>query len=100
MLFFTKICIAVQSIDRERSMARWTPPPIDIWAPRRISECGMRSAEWGRDGDFLLIPHSAFRIPKSLESLRMPVRLRDAAFAFVFEKFVHRGEDDAGAAGF
>ena len=29
----------------------------------------------------------------------MPVRLRDAAFAFVFEKFVHRREENAGAGG-
>src|ERR1044072_855233 len=36
MLFFTNICAAVQSIDRARSIARWTPPPIDMWAPSRI----------------------------------------------------------------
>jgi len=45
-------------------------------------------------GDFF-IPRSDF-----LEPLRVPVWLRDAAFAFVFEKFVHRREDDSGAAGF
>src|SRR5205807_7672163 len=33
-----------------------------------------------------------------LKSLRMPVRFRDAAFAFVFEKFIHRREENAGAA--
>jgi len=36
MLFFTKICIAVQSIEQERSIARWTPPPIDMCAPSRV----------------------------------------------------------------
>ena len=37
MLFFTKICMAVHSIERARSIAMCTPPPIDMWAPRRIS---------------------------------------------------------------
>jgi four helix bundle protein len=36
MLFFTKICIAVHLIEHDRSIARCTPPPIDMWAPRRI----------------------------------------------------------------
>jgi hypothetical protein len=27
----------VQEIERDRSMARWTPPAIDMCAPRRIS---------------------------------------------------------------
>src|SRR6202011_3366986 len=44
------------------------------------------------------IRHSSFS--DSLESLRVPVRLGDAAFAFVFEKFVHRREHDPGAPGF
>src|SRR4051794_24197137 len=35
MLFFTKIWIAVQSIEQPRSIARCTPPPIDMWAPSR-----------------------------------------------------------------
>src|SRR3954465_8027185 len=36
MLFFTNICSAVPSIEHDRSIARWTPPPMDMWAPRRI----------------------------------------------------------------
>src|SRR2546423_9460748 len=47
---------------------------------------------------FFVIRHSS--LSDSLESLRVPVRLRDRAFAFVFEKFVDGGEDYAGPAGF
>src|SRR5438309_2599447 len=36
---------------------------------------------------------------ESLKSLRMPVRFGEAAFAFIFEKFVNGREDDAGAFG-
>jgi hypothetical protein len=36
----------------------------------------------------------------NLKSLRVPVRLRDRAFTFVFEKFVDRCEHDSGATGF
>ena len=35
-LFFTNICIAVQRIDRARSMAMLTPPRMDMCAPRRM----------------------------------------------------------------
>src|SRR5437763_3807922 len=47
---------------------------------------------------FFVIRHSS--LSDSSESLRMPVRFRDGPFTFVFEKFVDRGEEDAGAAGF
>jgi hypothetical protein len=45
MLFFTKICIAVHSIERARSIARCTPPPIDMCAPSRIADCRFLSAD-------------------------------------------------------
>src|SRR5713226_9353836 len=35
------------------------------------------------------------RNDKELESFRMPIRIFQAAFAFVFEKFVNRCEQDA-----
>ena len=49
MLFFTKICMAVQLIERARSIAMCTPPPIDMWAPKRISDFGVRIADRVRD---------------------------------------------------
>src|SRR3954470_1768468 len=104
MLFFTKICIAVQSIDRDRSIARCTPPPMDIWAPRSgIADFRLPIADWGqtvrrrfRAGRFINLQSAI----DNLKSLRVPLWLGDTAFAFVFEKFVHRGEEDAGAAAF
>src|SRR5205807_5072971 len=49
-------------------------------------------------GRFLLIQQSAFSIQKS-EYLRMPIRLFQAAFGFVLEKFIERSEDKSGPAG-
>src|SRR3954465_1388654 len=38
MLFFTKICMAVHAMEQARSIAMCGPPPMDMWAPRRISD--------------------------------------------------------------
>src|SRR4051812_42338858 len=42
-------------------------------------------------------PHSPIRNPQSLESFGVPVRLLQAAFAYVFEKFIDRREQEPGA---
>src|SRR6266849_6133604 len=33
--FLRKICTTEQPTSRPRSRARWTPPAMDMWAPRR-----------------------------------------------------------------
>src|SRR5881394_2551088 len=96
MLFFTKICMAVQLMERARSIDVCRPPLIDMWAPRRILECGMRIAECARcsrRGWF--IPHSAIANPQLLKSLRMPVRFFQTSFTGILEKLVDRREQDA-----
>src|SRR5437867_12599054 len=92
MLFFTNICIAVQRIDRARSMAMLTPPRMDMCAPSRICELRLPIC------DFLVpraIAQSRSQI-ESLKSLRMPIGFLEASFADVFEEFIHRHQHYAG----
>src|SRR5437868_5022065 len=100
ILFFTNICIAVHLIEQARSIAAWTPPPIDMCAPRRISEAELRIAE--RRGTALadfFIRKSEFRIPRFSKVLRSPGRVTQASFRLVLEKFIERGEHESGSAG-
>src|SRR5262245_29792617 len=91
MLFFTKICIAVQRIERARSMAMLAPPLMDMCAPRRICE--------------LRLPICDFVVPcaigqskvANLKSFRIPIGFFEAAVAGVFEKFIHRRKHYAGS---
>src|SRR3954452_13427925 len=94
MLFFTNTCMAVQPIDRARSMARLGPPRMDMCAPSRIRELPLAVC------DFLvsrvIVCNRKSQIG-NLKSLRVPIRFFEAPFADVFEKFIHRHEHYAGA---
>ena len=88
-------------IERPRSIAICTPPAMDMWAPRRIADCGLWIAERGARRSFSLsLSASSFRNPQSpvrncLESLRVPIRFLQTSFAGVFKKFVDRREQDS-----
>src|SRR5437870_2975697 len=99
MLFFTNICIAVQWIERARSIAMLRPPRMDMCAPKRSSDRGFRIAVLDREATrcVFFIPQSAIGTPRLLKNLWMPIGFLEASFAGVFEKFVHRGEQHAGA---
>src|SRR5437868_4630052 len=100
ILFFTNICIAVHLIEQARSIAAWTPPPIDMCAPRRISEVELGIAKRrGRESANFFIPRSEFRILRSSKVLWPPRRMTQASLSLVFEKFVERGEHESGPAG-
>jgi len=40
-LFFTKICIAVQPMERARSIDMAHPPEVETWEPRRGAGLGI-----------------------------------------------------------
>src|SRR5688572_3984018 len=40
LAILVKTCIAVAPISRARSGARWVPPAIEVWAPRRSAAAG------------------------------------------------------------
>jgi four helix bundle protein len=66
--------------------------------PAKLPRCSLQAV-----GPLLPVAANTIEIRNSRiensESLRVPVRLRDAAFAFVFEKFVHRREQHPGTPG-
>src|SRR5213593_3132378 len=98
MLFFTNICMAVQWTERARSIAMLTPPRMDMCAPRRIADRGLRIDDWdckSRSRSFF-IPQSELANPQPLKHLWMPIGLLEASFAGVLEKLVHRSEQHAG----
>src|SRR5438270_8558301 len=89
MLFFTKICMAVQWIERARSIAMLTPPRMDMCAPRRI--CELRLPIW----DFLV--RRSIGLIENLKYFWVPIGFLQVPCAFVFEKFVHCREQHAGS---
>src|SRR5438552_4010960 len=94
MLFFTKICMAVQWIERARSIAMLTPPRMDMCAPSRICELRLTICDFFVCRTIGLIEN---RKSKNLKYFWVPVRFLQAPCACVFEEFVHRREQHAGA---
>ena len=84
MLFFTKICIALHSIKRARSIARCTPPAIDTWAPRRIADLRLLIVDFRNQKS---------AVGNSSKPFWAPDRLRETAFAMVFEELVEWRQD-------
>src|SRR4051812_5671032 len=98
MLFFTKICMALHWMEQARSIALCAPPPIDIWAPRRIFDRRFSilvRPNNGEDGAFLfdptffnfglrspIVPNRKSKI-ETLKSFGVPVGMFQAALAAV-----------------
>ncbi|HKS31384.1 MAG TPA: hypothetical protein VJR28_03170, partial [Chthoniobacterales bacterium] len=74
MLFFTKICIAVHWIEQARSIAMCAPPAIDMWAPRRISDCRSSIADCLVERQFVLrkVHRQKYRCPKGCAPVTAP----------------------------